>query len=66
MTYKTFDFEMCGYGCEHKEWLRENCHVPMTEEEFVKAWQGIKKERWSPSTTRCNYRTLKNKFGFFI
>lgn len=67
MEYKTFDWEVAK---EKKtlgkwKWLKENHNRTVSYEEFAAAMKSIRPTRNCPSSMKHEYRSLKEKFGFF-
>jgi len=72
---KDFNFEEAyKNSCKKKiDWLKENQHKEVTEEQFVTFMQSIRylskgrrnSERYSPSSLRGQYRNLVKNYNFF-
>ena len=70
---KVFDFTKSPSCPERIAWLKENHKKPITEKEFLEAWQHLRQfskakqnsHANSPSAARQHYKRLKNNFGFF-
>lgn len=74
---KPFDFAHQDF-LRHQEsvrnWFKEHYHKPVTEDEYVAAMRGLRKDGHGkrvrrnrcPSNLRRNYRALNEKFGFFL
>lgn len=66
---KVFNWDTCSEKGKRKGWLIENHFKPVTEAEFLQAYEDTREEashsHRSPSYARLQYKNLKNHFGFF-
>ena len=73
---KEFNWEIYaaqGHRPEWIKWMKTNYDRPITEEEFVRAYQALrtadarprKARRYGRSKVAAQYRNLRNDFGFF-
>jgi hypothetical protein len=74
---RTFDWELYtvqGHRPAWIEWMKANCNHPVTEEEFLRAYQALRikdtrphnARRYGRSKVAAQYRNLRNEFGFFV
>ena len=76
---KKFDWKQAEkiHSLEHIEFLRKFHDKPITEGDFIIGIQRLKKystsrrnktkhKIYSPSNLKKDYRTLKERFGFFV
>jgi hypothetical protein len=74
---KEFDWEIYaaqGHRPEWIKWMKMNYNCCITEEEFVRAYQALRKadararkaRRYGRSKVAAQYRNLRNDFGFFL
>jgi hypothetical protein len=74
---KTFDWELYdvqGHRPAWIKWMKENYNRPVTEEEFVRAYQSLRIEdtrphnakRYRLSKVTGQYRSFRDNYGFLI
>jgi hypothetical protein len=74
---KTFDWEIYaaqGHRPARIKWLKENHNHPVTEEEYMRAYQRLRIEDTRPHNARryrlskvaAQYNSFRNNYGFFV